>query len=177
MPEQFYPCPQSKVHQPGQECPFQKIKWRCQRIVRTADNHHTRRLFSEKQGRPGQNSSSFDPFSLPRQRPEDISHAAAAQLRCCAARPGLGRPARILLMRTGFPVTHAKARLLRTICPPPSPAEPSIAMTSSDIFVRPRTCNYNCDRSSRTSPSTMPQISSTATAGPAKTTTPSELRH
>eukprot|EP00959_Pyramimonas_sp_CCMP1952_P238906 4992366-Pyramimonas_sp.AAC.1 len=46
--------------------------------------------------------------------------------KCWGRSPGLARPARMLHIRNGVPVSAARAAPLRRICPPPSPAPPSI---------------------------------------------------
>jgi len=52
--------------------------------------------------------------------------AALTAVRCCRSNPGFSRPARMLSMRKGCPVTMESARAVRRICPPPSPMEPSM---------------------------------------------------
>ncbi len=52
-----------------------------------------------------------------------------------AQQAGLLRPARMLMMRNGFPVTSESASEVRRICPPPSPAAPSMVMISG-FFTR-----------------------------------------
>ena len=56
--------------------------------------------------------------------------AARTEVRCCAASPGFFLFARIFSMRTGRPVMTARLSVLRRICPPPSPWEPSIIRIS-----------------------------------------------
>jgi hypothetical protein len=55
-----------------------------------------------------------------------IRTAAFTEARCWEARPGLGRDARMLSMRNGFPVSRDRLRAVLRICPPPSPREPSM---------------------------------------------------
>ena len=57
---------------------------------------------------------------------EVICAAARTAVRCWRMRPGRSRPARTLSISTGRPVTSERASDDRTICPPPSPCEPSI---------------------------------------------------
>ena len=62
-----------------------------------------------------------------RRAPAAWPTAAAARTlcRCCGCRPGLDRPARTLARWNALPVSSDRARLVRRICPPPSPKEPS----------------------------------------------------
>src|SRR5207244_13394180 len=58
-------------------------------------------------------------------------HNAATALiavTCCAARPGVGRPARIRTTRTGVSVRADRATAIRRSWPPPSPRPPTTSI-------------------------------------------------
>ena len=68
------------------------------------------------------------------------SHNAARSstpARCCAARPGLGRPARTLVTVVALRFTAEHAIATRTTCPPPSSCAPSMHTGTSDILAAP----------------------------------------
>src|SRR5204862_2422182 len=85
---------------------------------------------------PGSNCSDDEPSSAPLTTASLIACAAFTHDRCWRIKPGFERLARMLWMRSGWPVHIASARPVRRIWPPPSPTEPS----SSIIWVLPLLC-------------------------------------
>ena len=79
---------------------------------------------------PGSNETSVEPTRTPLVRAPHTDARAEAAATCCALIPGLGRPALILPTLTALPVTHDRVSAVLSICPPPSPAEPSTATAS-----------------------------------------------
>ena len=71
------------------------------------------------------------PPSGARREPPQASRTRRRPARCCAARPGFGRPARTFSTSTSRPVAALSAAATRTICPPPSRSEPSTATGAS----------------------------------------------
>src|SRR5437867_4288199 len=56
---------------------------------------------------------------------------------CCAASPGFVRFARTFTTRIGVEVRAERATAVRTICPPPSPWDPSISSTARPLLHEP----------------------------------------
>src|SRR4051812_48405197 len=74
---------------------------------------------------PGSKTRSVLPFESPRTVACPTVAAARTPIRCCGCRPGLERRARTLRRWKALPVISDSARLVRRICPPPSPNDPS----------------------------------------------------
>src|SRR5262249_33772181 len=74
---------------------------------------------------PGSKTRSVLPFESPRTVACPTVAAARTLIRCCGCKPGFERFARTLRRWKGLPVISDSARLVRRICPPPSPNEPS----------------------------------------------------
>jgi hypothetical protein len=79
---------------------------------------------------PGLKVISCEPGSVPSASAPEIRESAFTAMRCWGIRPGFGRFLRMLKIRTGFPVMQARLRVVRRICPPPSPKLPSISTNS-----------------------------------------------
>src|SRR5258706_12287902 len=82
---------------------------------------------------PGRNSNSVEPSSAPLISAPEMLVAACTATRCWRIKPGRARPARILLIRSGADVSRDRASEERSTWPPPSPIEPSIAITVSSL--------------------------------------------
>ena len=91
---------------------------------------------------PGEKVISEDPGVAPDVLASQMPASAIMARACCAARPGLDRPCRILVMRTGFPVTAERATAVRTIWPPPSPNEPSISIINRILHLSNPSLRY-----------------------------------
>src|SRR6266511_4396841 len=76
---------------------------------------------------PGRNAISFDPTASPSISPLQRAATAPRAATCCAARPGVGRPARIRTTHTGTDWVALRATAIRRSWPPPSPWAPSIS--------------------------------------------------
>lgn len=74
------------------------------------------------------------PMAAPVSRAPLSCAAASAHVRCCRCRPGTGRPARMLVMARERLKTHASASDVRSVCPPPSPAPPSISIITVPLL-------------------------------------------
>ena len=70
---------------------------------------------------PGRKSNSREPIASPLTSALPTFAAARTDMRCCGCNPGLERRARMLRRWNGLPVSRDSARLVRRICPPPSP--------------------------------------------------------
>jgi hypothetical protein len=84
---------------------------------------------------PGVKVRLVDPRNVPSTAASPISAAASTAARCWRSNPDRSRPPRILSMRKGIPVTSERLNDVRSICPPPSPRDPSIS-----IIVVPCAC-------------------------------------
>src|SRR5262249_43627948 len=82
---------------------------------------------------PGSKTRSVLPFESPRTVACPTVAAARTLIRCCGCSPGFERFARTLRRWKGLPVISDSARLVRRICPPPSPNEPS--SSSIDVLM------------------------------------------
>src|SRR6266511_6018231 len=91
---------------------------------------------------PGRNAISFDPTARPSTSPLQSAATALRAATCCAARPGVGRPARIRTTRTGTDCVALRATAIRRSCPPPSPWAPSI----SSMGLRPHPPSDDLER-------------------------------
>lgn len=97
----------------------------------------TRKVYSPARTAPGAKATSSDPSSAPSTRAPPSSAAARSAVRCCRRSPGFERPARTLTIRSGVPVTSESESDERSICPPPSPSDPSsVTMPASSVFTR-----------------------------------------
>src|SRR5438552_1021373 len=81
----------------------------------------------------GWNTSVCDPRVAPSTSAPPTATAALTAVRCWRNSPGFRRPARIFSMENGVPVTSESASAVRRICPPPSPCDPSIVITTSSL--------------------------------------------
>src|SRR5579864_5670579 len=75
---------------------------------------------------PGANCRVFDPSAAPSTLALPISLAARTPVKCWRNKPGFSRLARIFSMRKGCPMHSERLRAVRSICPPPSPEDPSM---------------------------------------------------
>src|SRR5690606_5674801 len=81
----------------------------------------------------GRKVISREPSSAPSTSPPQRRAAAWTAARCCAPSPGLRRRARMLRIRTAWPVHIASDSDVRRICPPPSPRLPSTDSTGAPL--------------------------------------------
>ena len=79
---------------------------------------------------PGLKEISCELGPVPRTSAPEMRASASTDMRCWGIRPGFGRFLRMLKIRTGFPVMQDRLRVVRRICPPPSPKLPSISTNS-----------------------------------------------
>src|SRR5436305_14555202 len=84
---------------------------------------------------PGSKTRSVLPLESPRTVACPTVAAARTLIRCCGCKPGFERLARTLRKWKGFPVMSESARLVRRICPPPSPNEPSSSSIDELMWV------------------------------------------
>ena len=73
----------------------------------------------------GRKRSDVEPSSAPSTSAWPTAAAASTAVRCWRASPGCLRPARILSMANGWPVTSDSPSAVRSTWPPPSPNDPS----------------------------------------------------
>jgi hypothetical protein len=66
-------------------------------------------------------------------RPCDTRRTSSSPARCCGRKPGLSRPARMLVMVRRAPVMALNAAATRTICPPPSSCAPSTVRCGAGV--------------------------------------------
>mmetsp|Transcript_29166 Transcript_29166/g.73386 ORF Transcript_29166/g.73386 Transcript_29166/m.73386 type:complete len:215 (-) Transcript_29166:58-702(-) len=77
---------------------------------------------------PGERETSTLPMLSPVRLPEQSAATSWIPARCCAARPGLGLPARMEWIRIGVLVSAERLDEMRTTWPPPSRRAPSMSI-------------------------------------------------
>ena len=135
MQETCVPPPQLEAGRgPGQREAGKQTAWKSSEDG--AGGPHIEEVVARAQVPRGLKLMRVDPTVAPSTVASPMVWAAFTQVRCCARRPGLLRPARTFSRMNGRPVARESVKALRTIWPPPSPDPPSIRTGSRSIRAR-----------------------------------------